>query len=114
VSRHGLAGKSAQGGILTAVTARIAPDGSPVEVSSRRGNRQLNKVIHVAARTQIRLGGPGRVYYDRKLAEGKSNMEALRALKRQLSDVIYRRHLADQRARQAVRGGQTGDTPKAA
>ena len=81
---------------------------------SRRGNRQMNKVIHVAARTQIRSGGPGRVYYDRKLAEGKSKMEALRALKRQLSDVIYRRLLADERARQVVRGGQTGDKPKAA
>jgi predicted DCC family thiol-disulfide oxidoreductase YuxK len=74
----------------------------------------MNKVLHVAARTQIRSGGPGRVYYDRKLAEGKSNMEALRALKRQLSDVIYRRLLADERARQAARGGQTGDKPKIA
>jgi hypothetical protein len=41
-------------------------------------------------------------------------MEALRALKRQLSDVIYRRLLAVERARQAVRGGQTGIKPKAA
>jgi hypothetical protein len=74
----------------------------------------MNKVIHVAARTQIRSGGPGRTYYERKLAEGKSKMEALRALKRQLSDVIYRRLLAVERARQAVRGGQTGIKPKAA
>jgi transposase len=81
---------------------------------SRRGNRQMNKVIHVAARTQIRRDGPGRTYYDRKLAECKSQMEALRALKRQLSEVIYRRLLADERARQAVRGGQTGDKPRAA
>jgi transposase len=81
---------------------------------SRRGNRQMNKVLHVAARTQIRTGGRGRVYYDRKLAEGKSSMEALRALKRQLSDVVYRRLLADERARQAVRGGQTGVQPEAA
>ncbi len=41
-------------------------------------------------------------------------MEALRALKRQLSDVVYRRLLADQRAREAVRGGQLGTSPKAA
>ncbi len=81
---------------------------------SRRGNRQMNKVLHVAARTQIRSGGPGRVYYDRKLAEGKSKMEALRALKRQLSDVIYRRLLTDERARQAARGGQTRVQPEAA
>ena len=50
---------------------------------SRRGNRQLNKVLHTAAKTQIRRDGPGRTYYDRKLAEGKSKMEALRSLKRQ-------------------------------
>jgi transposase len=81
---------------------------------SRRGDRQLNKVLHVAARTQARHGGPGQIYYERKLAEGKSKMEALRALKRQLSDVVYRRLLADQQAREAARGGQTGTSPKAA
>ena len=70
-------------------------------------------MLHTAAKTQIHRGGPGRTYYDRKLAEGKSNMEALRALKRQLPDVIYRRLLADERARQAVRGGQSGVKPKA-
>ncbi len=80
---------------------------------SRRGNRQLNKVLHTAAKTQIRRGGPGRTYYDRKLVEGKSSMEALRALKRQLSDVVHRRLLADHQAR-AVRGGQTRTSPKAA
>jgi transposase len=80
---------------------------------SRRGNRQLNKVLHTAAKTQIRRGGPGRTYYQRKLAEGKSPMEALRALKRQLSDVVYRRLLADHQAR-AVRGGQMRTSPKAA
>ncbi len=81
---------------------------------SRRGDRQLNKVLHVAARAQARHGGPGRIYYDRKLAEGKSQMEALRALKRQLSDVVYRHLVDDQRAREAVRGGQAGTSPKAA
>ncbi len=81
---------------------------------SRRGNRQLNKVLHVAARTQIRRGGPGRVYYDRKRAEGKSAMEALRALKRQISDVVYRRLVADQQQREAARGGQMRTRPKSA
>ncbi len=80
---------------------------------SRRGNRQLNKVLHTAAKTQIRRGGPGRDYYQRKLAEGKSPMEALRALKRQLSDVVYRRLLADHQKR-AARGGQMRTSPKAA
>ncbi len=67
---------------------------------SRRGNRQMNKVLHTAAKTQIRLRGAGRTYYERKLAEGKSSSEALRALKRQLSDVVYRRLLADHQRRQ--------------
>lgn len=80
---------------------------------SRRGDRQLNKVLHTAAKTQIRRAGPGRTYYDRKLAEGKSPMEALRALKRQLSDVVYRRLLADHHER-AARGGHMRTSPKAA
>ena len=67
---------------------------------SRRGNRQMNKVLHTAAKTQIRLRGPGQTYYERKRAEGKSKPEALRALKRQLSDVVYRRLLADHQRRQ--------------
>jgi hypothetical protein len=45
----------------------------------------------MAAVTQIRFSTPGRVYYDKKLAEGKSKKEALRALKRRISDAVYRR-----------------------
>jgi transposase len=90
---------------------------APIEASSgdikrhrlnQGGNRQLNSVIHIAAVTQVRHHGPGRAYLQRKLAERKTNGEAMRALKRQLSDVIYRRLLADQRRREAARGGQTG------
>ena len=73
---------------------------------NRGGNRQLNKVIHVAAVSQIRNGAQGREHYLRKLAEGKGRGEAMRSLERQLSDVIYRRLLADARRRQAVREGQ--------
>jgi len=40
---------------------------------NRGGNRQLNKVIHTAAKTQIRLDGPGRDYYQRRRGEGKTN-----------------------------------------
>ena len=78
---------------------------APVEYSSggkkrhrlsRRGNRVLNHAIHMAAVTQIRYPTPGRVYYDRKLAEGKTKKEALRALKRRLSNVVYRHLVADQ------------------
>lgn len=78
---------------------------APVEYSSggkkrhrlsMRGNRTLNHAIHMAAVTQIRHDTPGRVYYDRKLDEGKTKKEALRALKRRISDVIYQRLVADQ------------------
>ena len=48
--------------------------------------------------TQIRYGhSPGRRYYDRKLAEGKTPREAVRALKRRLSDVVWRHLVADAR-----------------
>jgi len=90
---------------------------APIEASSgdvkrhrlnQGGNRQLNSVIHIAAVTQVRHHGPGRAYLQRKLAERKTNAEAMRALKRQLSDVIYRRLLADQHRREAARGRQAG------
>ena len=54
------------------------------------GNRALNSVLYIIALCQIRDGGPGQVYYLRKIAEGKTPAEARRALKRRLSNVIYR------------------------
>jgi transposase len=63
---------------------------------SRRGNRRLNHAIHMAAVTQIRYRhSDGRAYYDKKIAEGKTPKEALRALKRQVSDAIYKHLKAD-------------------
>jgi len=62
-----------------------------------RGNRQLNAALHVAAVTQIAHDTDGRVYFQRKLAEGKTRKEALRALKRQISNAVYRQLLADSR-----------------
>jgi transposase len=72
---------------------------APIEVSSggrkiyrlsRRGNRRLNHAIHMAAVTQIRHShSEGRAYYEKKLAEGKTRKEALRCLKRQISDAIF-------------------------
>ncbi len=52
-------------------------------------------MIHIAAITQIRLDTDGRAYYRRKRAEGKKPLEALRCLKRRISDAIYRQLLAD-------------------
>ena len=78
---------------------------APIDVSSgeqethrlsRRGNRQLNAAIHVAAITQARDPGPGRDHYRRKIAEHKTVKEARRSLKRRISNIIYRRILADQ------------------
>ena len=60
-----------------------------------RGNRQLNHAIHMAAVTQVRNDTAGRAYYLRKQAEGKSRKEAMRALKRRISDVDYRQLRAD-------------------
>ena len=51
----------------------------------------------MAAVTQVRNDTPGRAYYLRKQAEGKSRKEALRALKRRISDAVYQRLLADAR-----------------
>ena len=77
---------------------------APIEASSgenkrhrlnKRGNRQLNWAIHTAAVSQLRYPCEGREYYDRKRAEGKNTKEAIRALKRQLSNVIYRTMVAD-------------------
>jgi len=60
-----------------------------------RGNRKLNHVLHIAAVGQLRYPSEGRDYYDEKLAEGKTSKEAIRALKRRISDVVYRRLQAD-------------------
>jgi transposase len=77
---------------------------APIEASSGnnnrhrlnpRGNRKLNHVLHVAAVCQLRYPGQGRVYYDKKLAEGKTSKEAIRALKRRISDAIYRQLRTD-------------------
>ena len=99
-----------------------AYDGTaPIEVSSGnrkvhrlslRGNRRLNHAIHMAAVTQIRYRHTkGRAYYDKKIAEGKTPKEALRALKRQVSDAIYQHLKADARraAAAAGPGGQPGN-----
>jgi transposase len=77
---------------------------------SRKGNRRLNHAIHMAAMTQVsHPHSPGRAYYHRKLAEGKTVKEALRSLKRRINDVIYATLVAESRAQtKAGPGGQTG------
>jgi transposase len=75
---------------------------------SRAGNRQINRVLHIMAVVQLRHPTKGRAYYDRKVAAGKTPMEAMRALKRRLSDVVYRQMIADARAAETGPGGHTG------
>jgi transposase len=97
---------------------------APIEVSSggrkvwrlsRRGNRTLNHAIHMAAVTQVRFShSPGRGYYDRKIAEGKTPREAMRALKRRISDALWAAMVADARRAAAATqtagpGGQPGN-----
>jgi transposase len=70
--------------------------GRVVHRLSRRGNRQLNHAIHMAAICQIRQPhSEGRAYFDRKVADGKTKKEALRALKRRVSDAIYKQLVLD-------------------
>jgi transposase len=96
---------------------------APIEVSSgpkkiyrlsRRGNRRMNHAIHLIAVTQLRYPNTdGRAYFERKLAEGKAGKEALRSLKRRISDALYARLLEDARREDAAReggpGGHTGN-----
>ncbi|TCC44838.1 hypothetical protein E0H73_45315 [Kribbella pittospori] len=62
---------------------------------SRAGNRQINRVLHTIARVQLRNPSPGRDYYERKKANGKAPMEAMRCVKRRLSDIVYQQMLND-------------------
>ena len=78
---------------------------------SRAGNRQINRVLHIMATVQLRNPTEGRAYFDRKKAAGKTSMEAMRALKRRLSDIVYRQLLADALTPSATGpGGQPGTT----
>ena len=77
---------------------------SPISASSgdhqrhrlnRAGNRRLNHALHIAAITQIRQDTPGRVLYRRKMSEGKTHKEALRCVKRRISDAVWRQLQTD-------------------
>ena len=69
---------------------------------SRAGDRKLNHVLYMMAMVQVRRPSAGQAYYQRKRAEGKSPKEALRCLKRRLSDAVYRCLVADQAERSAA------------
>ncbi|GAF46550.1 IS110 family transposase [Rhodococcus wratislaviensis] len=77
----------------------------------RAGDRQLNCCLHTMAITQISRDTPGRAYYQRKRAAGKSHKEALRCLKTRLSNGVYLQFL---RGRGDRAGGGPGGRPGAA
>ena len=77
---------------------------APIEASSGEvvrhrlslaGNRSLNKVLHMIAVCQARSDPRGGAYLRKKLAEGKSRREAMRCLKRRISDAVFKALLAD-------------------
>lgn len=62
---------------------------------NRGGNRQLNVVLHRIALTQMRRGGRGFDYIQHRRAQGDTKREAIRALRRRISDEVYRRMWQD-------------------
>jgi transposase len=80
---------------------------APVEASSGEvvrhrlslaGNRKLNNALHMVAICQARSDARGEAYYHKKIAEGKSRKEALRCLKRRISDAVFKSLMADSQA----------------
>jgi transposase len=66
---------------------------------NRGGNRQLNTALHRIAITQLRRPGPRRDYYLRRIAAGDTKTQAIRALRRRISDEVYRRLRTDEHQR---------------
>jgi transposase len=94
---------------------------APIEASSgdvvrhrlsRFGDRQLNCCLHIMALSQIQRASPGRDYYERKRATGKSHKEAMRCLKRRLSDIVYRQIRHDAQPRKTPHPDQPQPEPQ--
>jgi len=69
---------------------------------SRGGNRQLNAALHRIAITQMRIDERGRAYLDHRRQAGDTRTEAIRALRRRISDEVFRRLQTDEAARPAL------------
>jgi transposase len=67
---------------------------------NRGGDRQLNVALHRIAITQLQRESPGRSYLAKRMAAGDTKTEAIRALRRRLSDEVFRRLTTDENARQ--------------
>ena len=75
---------------------------------SRAGNRRINRTLHIMAIAQLRSDTEGRRYYRRKVAAGKTKMEAMRCLKRRLSDIDYTQMRNDAKTTKTGPGGHPG------
>lgn len=69
---------------------------------NRGGNRQTNAAIHRIAVTQLRIHPPAQQLIAKHTSNGKTQREALRILKRRLSDVIHRTMTQDTQAHQTA------------
>jgi hypothetical protein len=81
---------------------RLSGNGTRFRLN-RGGNRQVNAALHRIAITQWRGVGPGHVYVAHRLASGDHKTEALRLLRRRLSDEVFRRLCPDEKLRPAAR-----------
>jgi transposase len=68
---------------------------------NRGGDRQLNVGLHRISVTQLQRPGPGRDYIAKRMADGDTKTEAIRALRRRISDEVFRRMRQDEAARAA-------------
>jgi transposase len=112
-----LIGETARAGRFRSRAAYAQMNGTaPIPVSSGRrdryrlkrgGNRQITCALHRIAVTQMRLSTRGRAYIDHRLAAGDTKTEAIRALRRKISDEVFRRLLADEQTRSLAAPGCT-------
>jgi transposase len=125
---HGIGPRARRGSSPTSATSGRFPSRSrfaswngtaPIDASSgqhirhrlsRAGNRRINHVLYMAGIVQLR--NDTRRYYRRRLADGKTSMEAMRCLRRRLSDVVYRQLAADAATANAGPGGHSGASLK--
>jgi transposase len=69
---------------------------------NKGGNRRLNHTLHMMALTQARMDPRARAYVERRRAEGRTRRDAVRALKRHLSDVVYQQLRHDAAALETI------------
>jgi transposase len=95
---HRFANRDAYASYNGTAPIEFSSGGRTVHRVSQRGCRMLNHALHMAAICQIRQSGSaGRIYFERRVAEGKTKKEAIRSLKRHLSNAVYRQLLLDAR-----------------